>query len=104
MSTVETTITVSIPKGATTLPELEALVARSLQEAGRSLLAVAVEAGEAQVVAKLPQRCALRRVKVWPRDVLLRFGRVRLRRRQFLDQTDGRYACPLDALLVLAPR
>jgi hypothetical protein len=104
MPIMETTITVSIPKGATTLAELEALVARSVEGAGRSLLAAAVEAGEAQVVTKLRRRRALRQVKVRPRDVLTRFGWVRLQRRQFLDQTDGRYACPLDALLALAPR
>lgn len=104
MQTVETTITVSIPKGGATLAELEALVARAVEEAGRNLFVAAVGVGEEQLVAKLRRRRVLRQVKMRPRDVLTRFGWVRLQRRQFRDQTDGRYACPLDALLALAPR
>ena len=53
MLTVETTITVSIPEGRATLREVEAEVAKGVQEAGRKLLLAACQALEAEAMATL---------------------------------------------------
>ncbi len=102
MPTVETTITVSIPEESVTLGELEEQVAQAVQEAGRTLLAEACQALEKSVAARHRRR--VQQVKARPRDLLTRFGWLRLQRRQVVDRSQGRYTCPLDELLALAPR
>ncbi len=101
MPTVETTITVSIPDNGATLGELEERVAQAVQEAGRTLLAEACQALEKAVAVR---RRRVQQVKARPRDLLTRFGWLRLQRRQVVDRVQGRYTCPLDELLALAPR
>ena len=104
MPTVDTTITVSIPESGATLGEVEKGVAQAVEEAGRELLAAACRALEGQAVAALTRRGRVQRVKVRPLDVFTRFGWVRLERQQMVDRVVGRYTCPLDGVLALAPR
>ena len=100
MPIVETTITVSIPEGGATLAELEAVVARAVEEAGRRLLRAACAEVEEQELRRLRRR--VQQVKVRPLDMLTRFSWVRLERRQVVE--GGRYTCPVDKVLGLAPR
>jgi len=102
MPTVETTITVSIPEGGATLREVEAEVAKGVQEAGRKLLLAACQALEAEAMATLVGR--VQRVKMRPLDMLTRFGWVRLGRQQVVERRLRRYTCPLDEVLKLEPR
>jgi len=102
MPTVETTITVSIPEGGATLREVEAEVAKGVQEAGRKLLLAACQALEAEAMATLVGR--VQRVKVRPLDLLTRFGWVRLGRQQVVERRLRRYTYPLDEVLKLEPR
>ena len=100
MPIVETTITVSIPEGGATLAELEAVVARAVEEAGRRLLRAACAEVEEQELRRLRRR--VQQVKVRPLDMLTRFSWVRLERRQVVE--GGRYTCPVDKVLGLGPR
>lgn len=102
MPTVETTITISIPEGGATLREVEAEVAKGVQEAGRKLLLAACQALEEEAMATLVGR--VQRVKMRPLDLLTRFGWVRLQRQQVVERTLGHYTYPLDKVLKLEPR
>jgi len=104
MPTVETAITVSIPDEGTTLEELEERVAQAMQEAGRELLLQACRILEGRALAAARHQAPVQQVKTRPRDLLTRFGWLRLQRRQVFNRGQGRYTCPLDALLALAPR
>lgn len=105
MPTVETTITISIPEGGATWGEMEAAVAGAVQEAGRRLLLAACGKMEEEALIRLRrQRGCIQQVKVRPLDMLTRFGWVRLERRQVVHRGEGRYFCPLDRVLGLAPR
>lgn len=104
MPTVETTITVKIPDDGATLDQLEGQVAKAVQEAGRTLLVEACRALEEQALTAQRRQRRVQQVKVRPRDLLTRFGWLRLERRQLVDRGRGRYTCPLDDLLALAPR
>ena len=77
MPIVETTITVSIPEGGATLAELdlEVVVARAVEEAGRRLLRAACLEVEEQELRRLRRR--VQQVKVRPLDMLTRFSWVR---------------------------
>lgn len=100
MPTVETTIRVTIAERAG-LGEAEQAVADQLQAAGRELLVGLCAAIETQVLA---EASGLRPNKQRGRDLLTRFGWVRLPRWQLQDTTTGRYLCPVDAVLGLRPR
>lgn len=98
MPTVETTITVSIAEEAD-LGEMEQRVWEAVWAAGRALVVAAAGVVEE---AALVAGSELRREKRRPREVLTRFGWVRLARWQVVRQ--GRYRYPLDERLGLAPR
>ena len=104
MPIVETTITVSIPEEGVTLGKLERRVAEALQEAGRRLVAAACEAIEGQAVTALRRERRVRQVKARRLEMVTRFGWLRLMRQQIVDKASGRYRCPLDEVLGLAPR
>jgi len=105
MPTVETTITVSIPEGGATLDELEAAVGRAVEEAGQRLLTAGCADLEEEALIRLRRMGRpVQQVKVRPLDMLTRFGWIRLERRQVVHRGDGRYFCPLDGVLGLAPR
>ena len=82
--------------------EVEAEVAKGVQEAGRKLLLAACQALEEEAMATLVGR--VQRVKVRPLDLLTRFGWVRLGRQQVVERRLRRYTCPLDEVLKLEPR
>lgn len=102
MPTVETTITVSIPEGTTTLGEVEVAVRRTVEAAGRRLLLALCKEIEQKALSEL--RGQVQQVKVRPLDMLTGFGWIRLERRQVVQRGDGCYWCPLDGVLGLAPR
>jgi hypothetical protein len=105
MPTVETTIRVSIPEEGATLGQLEAVVARAVEEAGQRLLLGACGELEEEALIRLRRmRGRVQQVKMRPLDMLTRFGWVRLQRRQVVQREDGRYFCPLDDVLGLGPR
>ena len=99
MPTVETTVTSSISESGAELGELEAAVARVVEEAGRQLLRAACAEVEEQELRRLRGR--VQQVKVRSLDMLTRFGWLRLERRQVVDRATGRYYCPLDEVLAL---
>lgn len=102
MRTVEATIRVSIPEEGATLAEVEAAVMQAAEEAGGRLLLAACRELEEKALRELRGR--VQQVKVRPLDILTRFGWIRLGRRQVVQRGDGRYFCPLDDVLGLAPR
>lgn len=86
MPTVETTVCVEVPEGAT-VAQVEALVGEELRRAGRELLGKGVAAIEE--VAQAKQRCYRdRRRKL---DLLTRFGWVQLERLYVRDAVSGQY-------------
>jgi hypothetical protein len=98
MTAVETTVTLSInPKGMT-LEALEKEIGRILQQAGQELILRACQVMEAGLLERQEPR--LRRSKQRSLHLLTRFGWMRLTRWQ-MRNSDGAYACPLDALLGL---
>src|SRR3990172_9049139 len=100
MPIVETTITVSIPEGGATLAELEAVVARAVEEGGGGVGGAACAEVEEQELRRMGRRA--RQVKVRPLDMLTRFGWMRLERRQVVEGEC--YYCPVDRVLGRAPR
>lgn len=99
MSTVEITISVSIAE-AESFASLEELISRKVREAGGELLAKACRVMEDELMDRgdfLVDRAR-------PRDILTRFGWLRLHRLYVCDKESGRHLYPLDETLGLAPR
>lgn len=102
MPTVETTITLTIPRAGMSLQELERRVWEQLCEAAGSLLRDACREMESQIL--LHGAGQLRRDKPRQLDLLTRFGWLRLERWQLQDRRTGRYSRPLDQVLGIKPR
>jgi hypothetical protein len=83
---VETTVSVTVPEGAT-VAEIEAMVVARLREAGREVLGKAVRALEEEALAAGDVRQDKRRSV----DILSRFGWVRLERWYVRERRTGRY-------------
>ena len=83
------------------MEDLEITIGASLRQAGQQLLQQACRAIEAELFESAES--GLRRSKRRQLDLLTRFGWIRLKRWQMRD-VHGRYFCPLDTHLGLAPR
>jgi hypothetical protein len=86
MPTIDVTVSLDIPEGAT-VAELERSIADRLRQAGRELLAAGVAALEEAAEAR--QRCYRDRRRSL--DLLTSFGWVRLERSYVRDRQTGRY-------------
>lgn len=84
-----------------TLAELEELIAERLQAVGRTLLVAACAAAEGKVLQD--QAHGLQPNKRRPRDLLTRFGWIRLDRWSCRTRTTGQYRYPLDEALAIEP-
>lgn len=88
MPTVETTVSVTVPEGAT-LSEIETAVAGALRAKGRALVAEAVAAVEERALAEAAG--SILRDKRRKVDVLTLFGWLRLQRHYVRDRRSGRH-------------
>lgn len=86
MPTIETTVSVTVPEGAT-VAEIEAMVGARLREAGREVLGKAVSILEEEALAAGDVLRDRRRSV----DILSRFGWVRLERWYVRERQTGRY-------------
>jgi hypothetical protein len=100
MATVETSVQLTIPEGCS-LADLELLIATRLQEAGREMLTAACGAMEEEVLQE--QAHQLKPNKRRARDLLTRFGWVRLERWSAKERNSGQYRYPLDEALSMEP-
>jgi hypothetical protein len=98
---VHTTISVELPD-ATTLDDVEKMLAEELRKAGQQLLVALCRDLETQVLEQAGP--SVRSDHRRSRHLLTRFGWIRLERWQVRDRQTGRYTYPLDTALGLQPR
>ena len=101
MRCVTDTVELTLREGCT-LAELEELISDQLQRAGRDLLIAACSALEDGLLEN--QAADLQPNKRRPRDLLTRFGWIRLSRWSARDRSSGQYHYPLDEALAMEPR
>lgn len=101
MTTVETAVSISISLEGQTLKDLEAQICQALRQAGQDLLTQACQVMERNLLGS--EKPSLRRSKQRSLHLLTRFGWMRLSRWQMCDG-QGRFSCPLDAVLGLQSR
>lgn len=100
MATVERQVQLTVPDGCS-LAELEGIIAEHLQELGRALMMAACTAVEEELLHDPAQR--LKPNKRRARDLLTRFGWLRLERWSARDRETGQYRYPLDEALAMEP-
>jgi hypothetical protein len=98
---VHTTISVEVPD-STTLDDVERVLADELRRAGQRLLVALCQELETHVLRQAG--ASLRADHRRTRQLLTRFGWIRLERWQVRERESGRYAYPLDVALGLEPR
>lgn len=101
MRRVTDTVELTLQEGCT-LAELEDQIADLLQEKGRQLLIAACATLEERLLED--QAGDLQPNKRRPRDLLTRFGWVRLNRWSVRDRASGQYHYPLDEAVAMEPR
>lgn len=95
MTTVETTVTITIPEKGMTLEDLESEIGQALKNAGQHLVAQVCQAMEAEILEQEGSKYL--RDKRRTLDLLKRFGWIRLYRCQMREKGGG-YCRPLDKL------